>query len=214
MNQKNDIFQPEADHVPDSTEAKIFEAAHRVFVQKGMDGAKMQEIADEAGINKALLHYYYRSKEKLFEMVARGIMRTAIPRLRSVLDSDLELEEKIERLVDNYVDLMRSNPFLPLFLINEMNRRPDHFKNFVLPKELPKPEKFFRQVKKAVESGQIRPVDPPHLVVNIISMCVFPILARPMMQLLLGMDDRAIKKFLDGRKAEIKSAVFASLRLE
>ena len=83
----------------DSTEQKIFEAAHEVFTQKGMDGAKMQEIADRAGINKALLHYYYRTKEKLYEAVVRVIISKALPAIWQVIESELPLEEKIFRRV-------------------------------------------------------------------------------------------------------------------
>ena len=81
----------------DSTEQKIFDAAHEVFTQKGMDGAKMQEIADRAGINKALLHYYYRSKEKLYEMVAKAVIGRAVPVIQNLIESDEPLEQKITR---------------------------------------------------------------------------------------------------------------------
>ncbi|MBK6929731.1 MAG: TetR/AcrR family transcriptional regulator [Saprospirales bacterium] len=99
---------------PDSTEQRIFDAAHDVFVQKGLDGAKMQEIADRAGINKALLHYYYRSKEKLYETVARAVINRAFPVIRKMLESDDPLELKISRFIDFYIDLVSGNPFLPL----------------------------------------------------------------------------------------------------
>lgn len=212
MNSTENIFQPEPDHVPDSTEAKIFEAAHKIFVKKGMDGTKMQEIADEAGINKALLHYYYRSKEKLYEMVARGVIRVAMPRLRAILEGDLPLEEKLDNLVEKYIDLLRANPFMPLFLVNELNRHPENFQKLILPKELPRPDAFFKQVEQAVAEGKIRPIDPRHLVANVLAMCIFPVLAKPILQLFLGMDERVYKKFMDERKAEVKAFIFHSLK--
>ncbi|MCC7466595.1 MAG: TetR/AcrR family transcriptional regulator, partial [Saprospiraceae bacterium] len=132
---KTEKTNPEAE----STEQRIFEAAHEVFTQKGMDGAKMQEIADKAGINKALLHYYYRSKEKLYEAVVKAIMAKAVPNVRKVLESDLPLEEKITRFIDFYIGLISRNTFIPLFIISESNKHPDRFFEQVLPKDLPQP---------------------------------------------------------------------------
>ena len=115
----------------DSTEQKIFDAAHEVFTQKGMDGAKMQEIADRAGINKALLHYYYRTKEKLYEAVVRVIISKALPAIWHVIESDLPLEEKIKRFIETYIGIISRNPFIPLFIISEINKHPERFGCFL-----------------------------------------------------------------------------------
>lgn len=196
----------------DSTEQKIFDAAHEVFTQKGMDGAKMQEIADRAGINKALLHYYYRTKEKLYEAVARAIIQTAVPRVRGVLESELSLEEKLTQFVHLYVDLILKNPYIPLFIVSETNKHPDHFFDKILPKELPKPELIFRQIESEIAAGRIRPVDPRHLIINVVSMCVFPFLARPIARLILGLSAEEMRAMLESRKHEIVTFVMASLR--
>lgn len=196
----------------DSTEQKIFDAAHEIFTQKGMDGAKMQEIADRAGINKALLHYYYRSKEKLYETVARAILGKAIPAVRQVIESDLPLEEKIRRFIETYIDIISRNTFIPLFIISEINKHPDRFIDSVLPKDLPKPEVFFQQVQAEIDAGRIRPVKPQHLIVNVISMCVFPFVGKPMMRILLGMSPGEMRMFLDERKEEVTAFVLAALR--
>ncbi|HAD11150.1 MAG TPA: TetR/AcrR family transcriptional regulator [Saprospirales bacterium] len=186
--------------VQDSTEQRIFEAAHEVFTQKGMDGAKMQEIADRAGINKALLHYYYRSKEKLYEAVVRAVIAQAIPMVRKVLESDLPLEEKITRFIDFYIGIISKNTFVPLFIISEINKHPDHFFENVLPKELPQPQFFFKQVDEEIRAGKIRPIDPRHLIINIISLCIFPFLGKPLMRILLGMTHEETKQLLEERK--------------
>jgi TetR/AcrR family transcriptional regulator len=196
----------------DSTEQRIFDAAHEIFVQKGLDGAKMQEIADKAGINKALLHYYYRSKEKLYEMVARAVLSRNVPLLRKIIEGNLPLEDKIRAFIGQYIDIIAANHFLPLFIISEMNKHPDRFIDQILPKEFPKPELFFQQVEEAVQKGQIRPVDPKHLVVNIVSMCIFPFIAKPMLRILLGMSTEEWKVFLKARKGEIEHFVLASLK--
>jgi TetR/AcrR family transcriptional regulator len=196
----------------DSTEQRIFDAAHEVFTQKGMDGAKMQEIADRAGINKALLHYYYRSKEKLYEAVAKAVLGRAVPAVRQVIESDLPLEEKIRRFVETYIDVVAKNTFIPLFIISEINKHPEHFINSILPKELPKPEVFFRQVEAEIAAGRIRPIKPQHLIVNTISMCIFPFVGKPLMRIFLGMSPGEMRIFLEERKQEVTTFVLAALR--
>jgi AcrR family transcriptional regulator len=197
--------------LPDSTEQRIFDAAHEIFVQKGLDGAKMQEIADRAGINKALLHYYYRTKEKLYETVARAVINRAVPVARQLFESDLPLREKIERFIDFYIDTIGRNPFVPLFIISELNKHSDRFIENILPKELPRPEVFLRQVEAAVAAGAIRPIAPVHLAVNIVSMCIFPFIGKPMLRLIFGLSPAEMKAFLDQRKTEVKRFVFAAL---
>lgn len=198
----------------DSTEQKIFDAAHEVFVQKGMDGAKMQEIADRAGINKALLHYYYRSKEKLYEMVARAIIGRAVPIIREFLETDYPLEEKIKRFVYFYVDLIARNPYIPIFVISEMNKHPDRFIDNILPKEIPRPQVFFQQVESEVAAGRIRPTQPQHLLVNMVSLCIFPFVAKPMLRIVIGMNTQDMRVFLAEREEEVLRFIMASLRPE
>jgi len=198
----------------DSTEQRIFDAAHELFMQKGMDGAKMQEIANRAGINKALLHYYYRTKEKLYEMVARAVLSRAIPNLQKMIESDDPLELKIRRFIDFYIETISHNPFVPLFIISEMNKHPERFFEIILPKDLPKPAVFFRQVEEAVALGTIRPIKPQHLLVHIVSMCVFPFVAKPMLRLVLGMSAAEMHLFIQERKEEVTRFVFAALKPE
>lgn len=208
----NFMAKKENQPASDSTEQKIFDAAHEVFTQKGMDGAKMQEIADRAGINKALLHYYYRSKEKLYETVARAILGKALPAIRQVIESDQPLEDKLRRFIETYIDIISKNTFIPLFIISEINKHPDRFIDSVLPKDLPKPEQFFQQVQVEINAGRIRPIRPQHLIVNIISMCVFPFVGKPMIRILLGMGPGEMRLFLEQRKEEVTSFVLAALR--
>lgn len=198
--------------IPDSTEQRIFDAAHEIFVLKGMDGAKMQEIADRAGINKALLHYYYRSKEKLYEMVARAVIHRAFPVVQGLIEADQPLEEKITRFIDFYIETVSRNPFLPLFIINELNKHPDRFFENILPKTLPKPENFFAQVEAEIAKGTIRPMKPQHILINIVSMCIFPFVARPMLRIVLGLSTEDLAVFLSERKEEVKKFVFQAIR--
>lgn len=194
------------------TEQKIFDAAHEIFLQRGLDGTKMQEIADRAGINKALLHYYYRTKEKLYETVAKAVLSRNVPIIRETIESDLPLMEKIERFVNQYITVISRNHYLPIFIISEMNKHPDRFFENVFPGALPRPENFIRQVEEAVEEGEIRPVDPKHLIVNTMSMCIFPFIAKPMIRMALGMSPGEWILFIEDRKRQVKDFVFAALR--
>src|SRR5690349_22190096 len=99
-----------------STQDRILDAARKVFVRKGMAGARMQDIADEAGINKALLHYYFRSKEKLFEQIFKELSFQFLPRVNAIFESDGSLFEKIEMFCSEYISKMIENPFIPLFI--------------------------------------------------------------------------------------------------
>lgn len=206
------MAKKENQNLADSTEQKIFDAAHEVFVQKGMDGAKMQEIADRAGINKALLHYYYRSKDKLYEAVARAVIGRAAPMISQLIESDKPLEEKIRHFIEFYISIISKNPFIPLFIISEINKHPDHFFEKILPAELPKPQIFIRQVEEEISAGRIRAINPKHLVINIVSMCVFPFIAKPMARFALGLNSAELKIFLDERKVQVTEFVLASLR--
>jgi len=198
--------------LPATTEQKIFDAAHEVFTQKGMDGAKMQEIADRAGINKALLHYYYRSKDKLYETVAKAVIGRAVPVIRQMFEGEQALEEKIRNFIDFYIQLISRNPFIPLFIISEINKHPDRFFEAIFPREMPRPEVFISQVVEEAAAGCIRPTDPRHLIVHIISLCVFPFVGKPMLRLVLGMSPEETRTFMEARKTEVTEFVLAALR--
>jgi len=130
------------------TEEKILAAARKVFTTKGMAGARMQDIADEAGMNKALLHYYFRDKEKLFETVFLAEAQKFFPTINAIFASEQPLFEKIETFVSEYIDEMLENPYLPWFVINEINRDPDQFMYKIWGKDnLPKPGKLLEEIE-------------------------------------------------------------------
>ena len=109
----------------ENTETEILIAAKEIFQQKGMAGARMQEIADKAKINKALLHYYYRSKQLLFEAVFKSAFSLLAPQLNKVLNDDSDLFEKIRKFTENYVSFVIKHPYLPNFVIQELNKNPE-----------------------------------------------------------------------------------------
>ena len=178
-----------------STEEKILSAAREIFFQKGFSGARMQDIADEAGINKALLHYYFRSKEKLFETIFREAFEKLVPRIIEVFSSDLPFFDKIRAFCEAYVTMAMENPFIPIFILNEMHRNPEGFQKTFgdIPKKVP--HILMKSViKKAVEEGLIREIDPLQLIMNMLSLSMFPTISRPMFQLVMNMSDTQFKK--------------------
>jgi len=191
-----------------STEEKIYEAARKVFILKGMEGARMQEIADEAGMNKALLHYYFRNKENLFKAVFKDIFTKFFAKLKDTLLSSATTREKLTVFIDNYIDLITANPYVPSFIINEINRDPKvlsslMFENFMEPAKVLK--LFFNEVESANKSV----VDPRHILTSLMGMLVFPFVARPILQMVLFQDDKvAYNNFLEERKEVVKNMMF------
>ena len=166
------------------TQELIFKAAQRVFQKKGFDGARMQEIADEAQINKSMLHYYYRSKDQLFMAVFQNGVKKIIPQAIKILETDIPLRSKVIRLVGFYFDVFTENPFLPPFVIHEMNQHPDRFKVFMGNMNIQLPEIFIEQINDEIETGKMIDIPPDQFLVNVIGMCVFPLLARKWYRLL------------------------------
>jgi AcrR family transcriptional regulator len=194
-------------------EEKILSAARKVFTTKGMAGARMQDIADEAGINKALLHYYFRDKDKLFEVVFLEEAQKFFPKINAVFNSDAPLFEKIENFVNEYIDEMQENPYLPWFVMNEMNRDPDQFMYKVWGKDnLPKPGKFLEQIEKEIKKGTIKKVHPMHLFMNLLSMTIFPFVAKPMIVRNMKMSDKQFTEIMEQRRKEIPKFIIDSIK--
>jgi len=191
-----------------STEKKILIAAKAVFTKKGFAAARMQEIADTAEINKGLLHYYFRSKEKLFDAVFEEALLEFIPQMNEIFESELPLFQKIEHFVENYINFILKNPQLPIFIINELNQNPNIFIEKMKKRNaFPNPMKLMMQIQTEVQRGNIREINPVQLVVHILSMCAFPFLAKPMLETVLHLDDSSYIPFLQSRKKEIVSFV-------
>jgi TetR/AcrR family transcriptional regulator len=195
----------------DSTEDKILQAAKNVFIAKGMEGARMQEIADEAGINKALLHYYFRSKEKLFEAIFSEIIQFAFPKLSKILRSDSDVVSRIEQFIDVYIDLLRKHPFIPGFVMKELTRDPSGLLKLAVKFGV-NPEPVFISIQEAMDRGEIITMKPQHLAANVISMCVFPFAARPILSFMLFKDDKqALENFYAERAEVIKKFVIDAI---
>jgi AcrR family transcriptional regulator len=200
-----------------NTEQKILDAAKDVFQQKGMTGARMQEIADKAGINKALLHYYYRTKDKLFEKVFDIAFSIFIPKAKEMMSGSDPVFVKIEFFVENYIELLHKHPYIPGFVISELNRNPQILvsifeKNVGLQKN-DIINKLEKQINDEVEKGILKPISAQNLMTNVVSLCIFPIVAKPILKgILFNNDDKEYKVFLDQRKEFVKEYLINSIK--
>ncbi len=192
-----------------STEEKIYEAARKVFLLKGMEGARMQEIANEAGMNKALLHYYFRSKDNLFKAVFRDIFTKFFEKVRYSLLSDDPATEKLDFFIDNYIDMIQANPYVPQFIINEINRDPKVLKTLMFETGMEPLTILDLFVNKNADGSVKKKVDPRHIVVSILGMLVFPFAARPLLQMIYFDDNvKEYDRFLKERKEIVKNLIF------
>ena len=190
-----------------STEEKIYDAARQIFILKGMEGARMQEIADAAGMNKALLHYYFRSKENLFKAVFKDIFAKFFSRVKGTLNSDITAKEKLIIFIDNYIDLIAANPYVPQFIINEINRDPKVLKSMMLESGA-EPQMILSMFLNEVQSNNLSKIDPRHIVVSLLGMLIFPFAGRPLLQMIYFDDDAvAYNQFLIERKVIVKNMI-------
>jgi len=197
-----------------STEERIKAAARKVFHQKGFAGTRTRDIAEEAGINHAMLNYYFRSKEKLFEMVMMETMAYFFQGVGTILnDESTSLEEKIERVVANYIDLLLEEPELPTFMFNEVRANPEPFVANAPIIQALEHSVLAQQYAEAVAQGRINEPNLIHTVLNVISLVIFPFIAQPIFTALSRTDKEAYKALMLQRKALIPQWIKAILFL-
>lgn len=175
-----------------TTEEKIIEAARKVFMQKGYAATRTRDIAEEAGINLALLNYYFRSKEKLFQQVMTEKFQQLFSVVLPIINNDvLSLDEKIEILIAKYIDLLLENPDLPIFVLSEIRANPERFKEEVHVQKVLKDSSLIRQLREK------RPdVEPVQFIVSVLGMTIFPFVAKP----ILFLDNSDFNALMEERK--------------
>jgi AcrR family transcriptional regulator len=202
------------------TEARILDAAHIVFVRRGTAGARMQEIADEAGVNKALLHYYFRSKGRLAAAVFQRVARGLFLRVSETLGSDAGIEDKVRRVVRLYLEQLTKTPYAPAYVISELNQHPDRAAQFVEAVRHIREQSLNanvldtlgKQLRRRVRAGEMRAISTPQFIANLASLCIFPFAARPMLCAILDLDDRGFARFIEERKTALPEFFLNALR--
>jgi len=195
------------------TESRILEAAKEQFIRNGLDGTSMQNIADAAAINKSLLHYYFRSKEKLFDSVFNYALKRFVPQIHDIVVSDNSIFTRIEMIVNQYMDMLDENPFIPLFILHEIHRNPQRPADLLLGSGLDL-KLILRNLIREDDRKLMRPIDPIHLIVNIISLCVFPYVASPLIDQIMFNNRKELSlKFREERKEEITRFIINAISI-
>ena len=195
-----------------NTEGMILEAARRIFLRKGMDGARMQDIADEAGINKALLHYYFKSKQMLFDRVFREAASRLFAEMTSVMQEELPLFDKIRLFTDRYVSIVMETPYLPMFVLGEVHRDPALFMEKIFHKQLPPLNRLAADIDAEVRAGRIHPISPAQLIMNLVSLTVFPFIGKPMFSHLMQIDEVQFRFMMEQRKVQVADFIIQAIR--
>jgi AcrR family transcriptional regulator len=202
------------------TETRILNAARAVFIRKGTAGARMQEIAEEAGVNQALVHYYFRSKDQLAQAVFRDVAIRIVPSIVGAFASQADIATKVENFVHAYIDAVRYHPFIPGYILAELHFNPERMTALaadiaganpatVVQEFLPR---LREQLEQQAKIGAMRSITPEQFLVNLVALCVFPFAARPVLRIVLGQDDTAFNRFLDERRSELPDFILNALR--
>lgn len=192
----------------------ILEAAREEFFQKGFDGARMQIIANNAGINKALLHYYFQSKQFLFEEIFTDAFAEFFPKITEIIKLEISFFEKVELIIDAYISLLQKRPSLPMFIFREIHKDPDTvFKLVFNSNRIGVPQLIFEMIEEAKSKKIIKPIPTEQLFINIMSLCVFPFLGRPMIQRVTKLKTTQYNNLLEDRKKEVAKFVIDAIKL-
>ncbi len=199
-----------------NTEKQILEAAYHEFLEKGFEGTRMQSIANRAGINKALLHYYYRSKENLFNAVVNEVTKALPLAIHNILNSGDDFFKKIEIIVESYIDFISKNPQLPRFIINEITRNPELIASAIANhsgiKEMRIIEQLANIINQEVNKGTIKPIKPHQFIINLLSLCVFPFVAKPLIQFILLDDEASFNELILERKKQVSKFIIDAIK--
>ena len=195
-----------------STEDKIKNAARVVFHKKGFASTRTRDIAEEAGINLALLNYYFRSKQKLFEIIMLETVQGFLKYLLDIFnDKSLSLETKIEAFAEKHIELLLQNPGIPIFMLNELRTNPGVLVSKIGGLELVQQSHFIQQLRLGIKEGRIAPVHPLHFIMNMLSMTTFPFVASPLLKGIGNLSEKEFTQLMQERKKMIPRWVKAML---
>jgi AcrR family transcriptional regulator len=201
------MVKPSSQKKKDQTRTRILEAADAVFVRRGIDGARMQEIADQARVNKALLHYYFQSKIGLARAVWFRIAASFVPGVFQMLASDLSLDEKIKRFVDTYHAVLTRHPYLMVFALSEAARRPELVHDFYSVERRQAARRMIAKLQKQIDERakrtKSRPVPAKQFFVTLVGSCLFPFASRALLVEVVGLSPAELPGFMERRRKDL-----------
>ena len=199
-----------------STEEQILEAAEKVFLSKGLKNSKISDIAELAGVNNALINYYFRTKEKLFDKIFEDKVRLLVSNFMNVQHQGTTFEARLRTMIESHFDFLDNNPKLPAFIYREMSDSSTRIKA-TIEKIKAYPHSMFILVDKdlqtEIQKGTIREISTVDLLFTIISLNVMPFLFKPIFQAALNLSEEQIKFMADNRKKEIIETVLLRIKL-
>ncbi len=199
-------------NVLSNPEARIIEAANKVFLKYGVEAATMMQIADEAGLSRTSLHYYYRDKAHLFEAVFRTIEHKLWPALSYVFDADVPVIQKVEKFVNEYIQLIVDYPMIPGFMSSEIQRNPQWI-NELYKSKCVNFDGLRKSLEQEASEGKIRSISVEDLIANTVGMCVFPTLSKPVyLEFVFQGNEEGFNSFMQQRKKIVMDVITAWLR--
>jgi AcrR family transcriptional regulator len=199
-------------------EQKITDAARHVFYDKGYNGATMRDIAKTADVNLALLHYYFGTKDKIMEIVFNGAFSLLFRQLNKALSSDVTVFEKIKLIVTGYVQVGQKHPQLPGFVINELAVNPQRMMPILMKyKEQDNVVRlfdgFYIEIEEAAKNGLIKQVNPKELCADILSLSLFPFIAKNCLTELIYEDEKSYNQMIKQRIDSVTNIVICSIEI-
>jgi AcrR family transcriptional regulator len=197
------------------TEQKIKEAARKIFHEKGFEATKTRDIAEQAGINLALLNYYFRSKKKLYEIIMMETVQSFFGSLQGILnDEQTSIREKLLLLVNSYIDILSENPDIPFFILHEVRSNPAQLQVRIPFSKAISRSVFARQFQEEARAGRIPAIHPLHLLWNLSSLLIFPFVSLPAVSQGTGLDEAELLALIKERKQLIPRWIEAILKVE
>jgi len=191
----------------DATYELIVNTAKRLFFKEGKFNATTQEIADAAGVNRTLINYYFRSRDALFELVLQKAIEEEEKRREMIVFSDLPVREKLEQFIDYYFEQAKEYPYREVYMITQMNNEgvyavkdKKHIKRLT--------EKFYVELEQEMDKGNIQKMEPIQFILNFISMLIFPVCMRPLLQNTFELENEGYQQILENRKEVILKTIF------
>lgn len=198
-----------------NTEQTILMCAEEVFLERGFDGAKTTEIARRAGVNHAMIHYYFRTKKNLFNVVFQDKLTVLATSFSDSLSQDIPFFDKIRNAVETHFDFISENPKLLFFLYTEVVND-DERKKLLVNNILPRAQKLLDELEKGIAEelakGTIRPVKPVEILLNIIALNVTTFLATPLMEVVFGNTDE-MDRLMEERKESNVEFILNGMRI-
>ena len=196
-------------------EKKILESAKELFLQNGYEAVSTTQVAKKAGCNQALVHYYYRTKQKLFKIIFQEEIERMFMRLKEIPQDDISIEDFISKVIDTQLEFMKENKNAPLFLIGELRNNPEILE--LLPENMSQYSKEILNrmrafIKLKQSKGELQAIDVVDLLLDILSLNVFPIMTQSFFLKVWGMQPQEQDIFLERRKEHIKKVILASIK--